>query len=215
LEFPQGALYVNAVENRSYHAGDPEPLPEPKIIHAGDPAPPFQVAAWTDGKTHSLEEFHGKVVFINFWQTNVPETIQMVSMLKDVSAKYADKGVVFVEIYKSGTDVKQLRALQIEQNWQAFVGVDQPLKEQSGATAFSYNMVPGTYGIVGRDGKIAFLLGEVEEKEYMDTAFRACKALSIPWPVDESGPAEQVARQQFQIFNFMIGEQLDKALGKP
>ena len=49
----------------------------------------------------------------------------------------------------------------------------------------------------------------------MQVFYRAAKALSIPLPLDEKGPAEQVNRQQLKIFEFLISEQIDLALAQP
>jgi len=63
----------------------------------GDPMPDFQLPG-TDGKTHSLSDFAGKVVVLNFSSQHCPWSRGADPQISKVAEEYAKKGVVFVGI---------------------------------------------------------------------------------------------------------------------
>ena len=218
LEFPAGTLYQNEITNLSYHVGDPTPIPDPpKPLQPGEAAPELKVTAWADGGKRSLANFRGQVVVIDFCDLSSPECIEMASLFKAIEAKYASKGVVFVEIQPAGTDLEKLREFQKQHGRHALIAVDQGKVAASSATAFAYagGFSAGIFLVIGRDGNIAFNPTALEEDATIALVYRAAKACSIPWPIDEKAPKEELDRQNRQIFESLIGEQIDQALGKP
>jgi hypothetical protein len=69
--------------------------------------------------------------------------------------------------------------------------------------------------VVGRDGKIAFNADLVDDQTCMRIFYRAAQALGYIWPLDETGPKEQVEQQQMNLYEFLINEQINRARAKP
>ena len=73
---------------------DPRYISSPLI---GQPAPPFTVTLF-DGKTLSLADLRGKVVFLNFWASWCPPCRAEARELEAVWQRYRDKNIVFLGI---------------------------------------------------------------------------------------------------------------------
>ena len=81
--------------------------PPPVGLKVGQTAPEFSVAD-NDGTTYQLTDLNGapirladlrgKAVWVNFWTTWCPPCQSEVPILRDVSAKYKDQGLVLVAI---------------------------------------------------------------------------------------------------------------------
>lgn len=221
LEFPKGTLYANAIDKRMYHAGDPKPLPlAPKPLQPGQVAPPLEVAQWTDGKSRNLSDFRGKVVVLTISQRlddendgDADENGPIIASMKELITKHMEQGVVFLEIFGAGSDVEIVRKFQKATGWGSLAGIDEGPRYSDGATLQKYGE-PG-FAIIGRDGHVAFNLAAQDEEGWYIRLSRAAKALSIPWPLDEDGPAEQIGRQQLQLFTHIMSDQIDRALAEP
>jgi hypothetical protein len=221
LEFPAGALYINAVDERTYRSGDPNPLPPaPQPIQPSQVAPPLKIAAWTDGKTRNLDNFKGKVVVLIFSQQlgdpkEVEHNHDAVAAMKALQAKFGPQGVVFLEIFGADSDIQRVRDFQATRGWAALAGVDEVIDPNAGATALQY--LAGNdagFVVIGRDGRVTFNFDALEEESAMQLLIEAAGALSIPWPLDEDGPEEQINRQQLQIFKYIFNKQIERAVTK-
>jgi hypothetical protein len=215
LEFPAGTLYANAVDKRMYHAGISTPLPgPPKPPKPGAVPPALQIARWADGKVRKLSDYLGKVVVLEFSGIPGPGSEPTDSFLKGLHEKYADRGFVFLGIYPPRTDLKKVLKYHEEHRWKTPAGIDDRFGTEEGATERLYASAQGLV-IIGRDGKVAFNTGAVDEEIGLILFRRAAQKLSIPWPLKEDVPKDAVDRQHMQLFDFMIKEQIDEALGKP
>ncbi len=68
-----------------------------KEFAEGMPAPDFTVTS-IDGKTYSLKDFRGKVVYMNFWsRTSVP-CMKEIPYTKKLIEKYGDRDIIFLFI---------------------------------------------------------------------------------------------------------------------
>ena len=214
LEFPKGALFTNAVDKRMYHVGDAQPLPEPvPPVQPGQIAPPVEAASWADGGSRKLADFRGKVVVLRFARPldKLEDCDGFSLMTKGIGAKDA----VLLDLYPAGTEINQVRAFQRTHKLRTLAGVDKGANADRGVTAHRYPAGSGGgIVVVGRDGRVAFNFGVLEEGDAMVLFQRAAEALSIPWPLDENGPMEQVERQHYQILEFVIGEQIERALAE-
>jgi peroxiredoxin len=74
---------------------DGKALPDP--VASGFAAPEFSVTD-VKGKKFRLSENRGKVIIITFWASWCPHCMSDISMLKDISIRYRDKGVEIVAV---------------------------------------------------------------------------------------------------------------------
>ena len=132
--------------------------------------------------------------------------------MRSLHATYADRGVVFLEIHRPEADIKKIREHHTLRQWETPAGIDEKLDGGGGATEQKYS---GGFVVIGRDGKVAFNIGALDEESAMRLFYRAAKKLSIRWPLKEDGPKDEVERQHLQISDALIKEQIDKALGAP
>ena len=73
------------------------PRNQPSLLVPGQPALPF-TAKDMEGNEISLSDYRGKVVLINFWATWCVGCRQEIPHLRDVYAKYKEKGFVIIGI---------------------------------------------------------------------------------------------------------------------
>jgi len=226
LKFPQGMPYRNDIDDRQYITGKSKPLPlPPKSLQVGEIAPPLQVASWLDGKSRNLSDFQGKVVVLFFMDisgfSEIPDDMQrqldaMMKHLRTVSAKYAMKDVVFLEIHPAGTTPEQIRAYQKFRQFETVAAIDSGTNKESGLTVKQYNgsNTDLAFFLIGRDGRIAFNQDALEGDSGKNLYVSAARKLSIPLPIDENVSEEEAMRRGLQIIDLIISEQIDKALAK-
>jgi thiol-disulfide isomerase/thioredoxin len=70
---------------------------EKKLLAPGQPAPAFTLKD-VDGNMVSLNDFKGKYVYIDFWQTLCPRSERELPYLLDLHSDYNDKNIEFVSI---------------------------------------------------------------------------------------------------------------------
>ena len=93
--------------------------PPPEGLHVGATAPDFDVALG-DGSTYQLADLHGnpirlsdlrgKAVWINFWTTWCPPCQSEVPILRDLSARYRDRGLELIAISVQETSPSDVQA---------------------------------------------------------------------------------------------------------
>jgi len=79
---------------------------EPRDIRSplvARPAPAFTLGLF-DGSTIRLEDFKGKIVFLNFWASWCPPCRAEARVLEEAWRKYKDDGVVFLGINTQDTE---------------------------------------------------------------------------------------------------------------
>jgi cytochrome c biogenesis protein CcmG/thiol:disulfide interchange protein DsbE len=70
-----------------------------KKTEQNQPAPPFDFSLPDlNGKTHTLKEFKGKVVFLNFWATWCPACKEDITTLKILNREYKNSGLEIIGI---------------------------------------------------------------------------------------------------------------------
>lgn len=69
----------------------------------GKPSPDFK-GVDLEGKPLNLSDFKGKVVLLDFWATWCPPCMQMIPRIQEISAEYADKGVVVIGMNQDSAD---------------------------------------------------------------------------------------------------------------
>jgi cytochrome oxidase Cu insertion factor (SCO1/SenC/PrrC family) len=70
---------------------------EKQLMAPGQPAPPFTLED-VDGNLVSLNDFKGKYVYVDFWQTLCPRSGRELPYLLDLHADYKEDSIAFVSI---------------------------------------------------------------------------------------------------------------------
>jgi cytochrome c biogenesis protein CcmG/thiol:disulfide interchange protein DsbE len=126
---------------------DPRAIPTPLI---GKPATPFTLTLF-DGRQLSLEELHGKVIFLNFWASWCPPCRAEARTLEVAWQKYQDRDVVFLGVNIQDREEAARGFLQE-------FGITYPNgRDSAGRVAIDYGVwgLPETF-IIDRDGRITY-----------------------------------------------------------
>ena len=130
------------------------------------------------GKSHSLNDWHGKVLLVNFWATWCPPCRAEVPLLVKLQAKYAAQGLQIVGI---ATDE------QNEQDVRTFVKklvVNYPILMSNGQSAEIVDALGGDFiglpvsVVLDRDGKVFRINAGAMEPQDAENLVRA--ALNLP-----------------------------------
>jgi peroxiredoxin len=116
--------------------------------------------AWTlkdaDGKDHSLADYKGKIVLIDFWATWCPPCKAAMPHVQAVHEKFADKGVVVIGVStfergESSEKVSKPAAYMKEKKftYNLLVNGDEV------ATSYGVRGIPSFF-VVGEDGKVIY-----------------------------------------------------------
>jgi thiol-disulfide isomerase/thioredoxin len=131
-----------------FQVRSPEPSERPKLLSVGERAPEWELMG-PSGDRHSLSEFRGKVVIMDFWATWCSPCVRSLPSLEKLFEKYGHRGV---EIF--GVNCWE------ESNSEAYMkekGYKFPLllKGETIARAYHVRDIPVVY-IIGVDGKIIY-----------------------------------------------------------
>jgi RNA polymerase sigma factor (sigma-70 family) len=183
----------------------------PPLPAIGQPAPELKVVGWTDGKSHSLADYRGKVVYLDFWGIWCAPCIQELPSLMRLKQKFEPRGVVFLSIHSSGENMEQIRRLLELKKAPLISALDEQRKgsdtPRDGETARRY----GIYGyptmmLIDRQGKLAWNAADnVSEK------IAEMKALGKEMGIDEATmTVEQFDRLREAAFSREIEKLLDR-----
>jgi len=89
--------YLAVVEDEQHKQTIMELDEKWNALDAGQPAPEFTVMD-IEGKEHSLSDYHGKYVFIDFWATWCGPCIRQVPFLEEIYHDYRDKNIAIMSI---------------------------------------------------------------------------------------------------------------------
>ncbi|QDT92231.1 M56 family metallopeptidase [Gimesia algae] len=231
LQFPEGTVYENKIDGQKYVTGKTHPLPSepepepPKFVNFLEQAPPLQIQEWVDGKTRNLADFRGKVVVLLFlgdvmhfdFEQIPAENQQWLEMIKQTikafHTKYAEKEVVFLELYPPGTSKEKIRAFHQFRGFKTHAAIDQSAPT-GGVTNFQYHggILDLSFYLIDSDGRVIFgprfWDGELGEMYFQNAADK----LSISLDSSEDISPEEGARASLRIMEYIISEQIDKAL---
>ena len=185
-------------------------VPEPPAL--GRPAPPLQVVGWSDGKPHSLADYRGKVVFLDFWGTWCGPSVKGIPSLERLEQKYEPRGVVFLSIHTPGEDIGKIRRFLDLKKSTLVSALDEAHdpgdNARNGLTADRYG-VRGypTLVMIDRRGNVAFHSG-IGTRE----GVAAMKALGKEMGIEESTMTEADFHRLWEAF---FSREVEKVLDRP
>ena len=156
---PTGQSAANNSGNPSGNTGAPPAAPSPTPLPIGSVAPAFSLPG-ADGKTHSLADYKGKVVLLEFFAPWCPHCQDDAPMLNNVAAHFKDNpNVQLLAISASprGRDGESPITMEDITWFRDEFKVNFPIlfdKELVTAETYSILFYPTVY-IVGKDGNIA------------------------------------------------------------
>jgi thiol-disulfide isomerase/thioredoxin len=141
---------------------------EMKLLPVGDTAPDWQLTD-SEGKTHSLAEYRGKVVVMDFWATWCGPCKDVMTRMQKLHEKYKDQGVVVfgVNSWEKKDPVELMK--QKRYNYGLL------LKGEDIAAAYKVTSLPAVY-MIGADGKIIYCHEGVDDKNLASLIEKYLKA---------------------------------------
>jgi hypothetical protein len=140
--------------------------------------------------------------------------VAQIPIWKSLQEKYQGQDVVFIAIHTAGTPMARVQGYQRERGWKALVALDHG-DDVRGATVSRYGVrrFPTTV-VIGRDGRVVFNTETVDRPTEEQSAERAARALSIPWPLNRAAPREVLEDQASRLLQFLYSEAIDSAIAK-
>jgi thiol-disulfide isomerase/thioredoxin len=151
-------------------AKEPEARQGVRVVKAAGPQVGDAAPDWTlkdsDGKEHSLSEYRGKVVVMDFWATWCPPCRAAMPGIQKVHEKYKAKGVVVLgmDCWESGDAPGYMKENGITYGL--------IMKADEAAKAYGVSGIPTLY-VIGPDGKVAYRTVGFEGEEALETAIKA------------------------------------------
>lgn len=127
------------------------------------PSKPIEQLGWkiVDGKDERLGEYKGKVVVLDFWATYCPPCIEAIPHLKELQAKYGEKGFQIIGLHVGGPDDEPFVPEFIKKH-QVDYPIATPEDELTYILLGDDNRIPQTL-IFDREGKLVKQLVSYDE----------------------------------------------------
>jgi len=133
------------------------------VTKEGRDAPAFSLKD-VDGKTHTLDQYKGKIVVLEWTEPGCPyiRNHAKAGTMKAIAKDYAEKGVVFLGICTSrNTDAAGMKRFMQEQKIQYPV-----LMDPTGATGRAYGATNTPHMFVIQNGKVVYQ-GAIDDDPHM------------------------------------------------
>lgn len=162
-----------------------QPGPPAELAQNQNPAPPALTRQQAmnlslqdlDGTPHTLADWHGKVLLVNFWATWCPPCREEMPLLVKLQAKYAARGLQVIGIATDETDQNGVRAFTKHMlvNYPILLGNDQVGQMVAGLGG---NLIGLPYTLlVNRDGGVVKIhpgqLRPAETEKWVAAALQA------------------------------------------
>ena len=127
-----------------------------KLLPVGETAPNWQLND-ADGKLHSLSEYRGKVVVMDFWATWCGPCAEVMPRMQKLHEKFADKGVVVfgVNSWEKSDPIALMQKKRLSYKLL--------LKGEAISESYKITILPVVY-IIGEDGTIIYCHEGVDDK---------------------------------------------------
>ena len=127
-----------------------------KLLPAGETAPDWQLSD-ADGKPHSLSEYRGKIVVMDFWATWCGPCKEVMPRMQKLYERYQDKEVVVLGV--NSWENNDPVALMKKKHYSYGL----LLKGEEIAEAYKVTILPVVY-IIGADGRVMYSHEGVDDK---------------------------------------------------
>ncbi len=150
-------------------AKEPEARQGVRVVKAAGPQTGQAAADWTlkdaDGKEHTLSEYRGKVVVLDFWATWCPPCRAAMPGIQKIHEKYKDKGVVVLGMncWESGDPAAYMKENNITYGL--------IVKADDAAKAYGVSGIPTLY-VIGTDGKVIYHTVGFEGEAALEAAIK-------------------------------------------
>jgi beta-lactamase regulating signal transducer with metallopeptidase domain/protocatechuate 3,4-dioxygenase beta subunit/peroxiredoxin len=127
------------------------------LVVLDDGAPALQVKQWITGDSIELSRYSGKVVVLDFWDSEVRSCIDRLRLMSALDTAYRGRGLVVIGIHASTGDPEVLDAIVKEHGITYPVAIDSESDRDGslGATFDAFGIKRVSFGIViGRDGEV-------------------------------------------------------------
>jgi thiol-disulfide isomerase/thioredoxin len=154
---------------------DAHPKENMKLLPIGETAPDWQLSD-ANGKTHSLSEYRGKIVVLDFWATWCGPCAEVMPRMQKLHEKYKAKGLVVFGV--NSWERKDPVALMRKKRFSYGL----LLKGEEIAEAYKVTSLPVVY-IIGGDGRIIYChegAGGKNLASVIEKYFKAAESASIP-----------------------------------
>ncbi len=135
-----------------------------------------------NGNQHTLADWHGKVLLVNFWATWCPPCRQEIPLLVKLQAKYAAQGLQVVGIATDEQNEKDVRTFmrQMVVNYPILMG-DSRVPQIISALGGNFIGLPYTV-VLDREGRVFKIhSGELDPAE-AEGLIRTALTLTVPTP---------------------------------
>jgi len=128
----------------------------PTGLRIGQAAPPFTLPGF-EGQQHSLSDYLGKVVVLEFWRTTCPHCLSSMPHLQDLLSRFGEQGLVVITVVTNHAwqDAQDFFA---KEGYTSFISLYQPdgLDERP-SDVYNVHGVPHTllidrYGVIRYSG---------------------------------------------------------------
>jgi thiol-disulfide isomerase/thioredoxin len=191
---------------------NPQP-PEP--IAVGELAPELDIVDWSDGQSHKLSDFRGRLVVLDFWGIWCGPCIGSIPAKLKLAEDFKNEDVVFLGIHTPDGDMAQINKLNNIHQWASLTGIDRGRTMLDGATCRRYGVrgYPTTI-IISADGRIAFNsnVSPRDRETHMKHIAELAKESGIQWPPPADAAQEELSRVGNQIQHALLSREIKRVL---
>ena len=125
-------------------------------LRIGQAAPLFTLPSF-DGQQHSISDYLGKVVILDFWRTTCPHCLSSMPHLQDLLTRFGDQGVVVITVVV-GHGLQEATSFLAREGYTDFVALWEPDSlDERASDAYNVHSVPHTllidrYGVIRYTG---------------------------------------------------------------